>query len=64
VAIVVFAVPITASCRASGTCDMNWWAITKTDLNLALEHQTLRLTVRLGGMVAVAVAILATIIKL
>jgi hypothetical protein len=43
---------------------MNWWAITKTDLNLALEHQTLRLTVRLGGMVAVAVAILATIIKL
>ena len=38
--------------------------VTKTDLSLALEHQTLRLTVRLGGMVAIAVAILATIIKL
>jgi len=38
--------------------------VTKSDLSLALEHQTLRLTVRLGGMVAIAVAILATIIKL
>ena len=26
---VVFAVPITASCRKSGTCDMNWWATTR-----------------------------------
>jgi hypothetical protein len=38
--------------------------VTKTDLNLALDHQALKLTVRLGGMVALAVAILATIIKL
>ena len=37
---------------------------TRHDLQLALEHQTLRLTVRLGGMVAIAVAVLATIIKL
>ena len=29
-----------------------------------IEHQTLRLTVRLGGIVAIGVAILATIIKL
>ena len=29
-----------------------------------LEHQTMRLTVRLGGVVAIGVAVLATIIKL
>jgi hypothetical protein len=38
--------------------------VTKTDLNTALDHLALNLTVRLGGMVAIAVAILATIIKL
>jgi hypothetical protein len=38
--------------------------VTKSDLALALEHQTLKLTVRLGGIVAIGVAILATIIKL
>jgi hypothetical protein len=38
--------------------------VTKTDLSLAPEHQTLRLTVGVGGVVAVAVAVLATIIKL
>jgi len=38
--------------------------VTKTDLDAALDHLALKLTVRLGGMVAVAVAILATIIKL
>ena len=38
--------------------------VTKTDLTMALDHLALKLTVRLGGMVTVAVAILATIIKL
>ena len=45
--------------------------VTKTDLtaevrylNRAIESQTLRLTVRLGGIVAVGVAILAAMIKL
>jgi hypothetical protein len=38
--------------------------VTKSDLASVLEHQTLRLTVRLGGMVAIAVAVLAIIIKL
>jgi hypothetical protein len=38
--------------------------VTKTDLALALDHMALKLTVRLGGMVALAVAVLATIIKL
>ena len=37
---------------------------TRRDLESAIERQTLRLTVRLGGMVAIAVAVLATIIKL
>ena len=32
-------------------------------LEMAIENQTLRMTVRLGGMVAVAVAILAAINK-
>lgn len=36
----------------------------RRDLEGAIERQTLRLTVRLGGMVAIAVAVLATIIKL
>jgi len=38
--------------------------VTKTDLAMALEHQTLRLTVRLGAMLGVGIAALATIIKL
>jgi len=38
--------------------------VTKIDLDTALDHLALKLTVRLGGMVTVAVAILATIIKL
>ena len=38
--------------------------VTKTDLALALDHLALKLTVRLGGIVAVRVAVLATIIKL
>ena len=33
-------------------------------LEVAIENQTLRMTVRLGGMVTVAVAILAAIMKL
>ena len=37
---------------------------TRRDLESAIERQTLRLTVRLGGMGAIAVAILATIINL
>lgn len=37
---------------------------TRRDLEAAIERQTLRLTVRLGGIVAIGVAILATIIKL
>jgi hypothetical protein len=37
---------------------------TRRDLTAVIDHQTLKLTVRLGGMVAFAVAILATIIKL
>lgn len=37
---------------------------TRRDLESAIDRETLRLTVRLGGMVAIAVAILATIIKL
>lgn len=35
--------------------------VTKTDLQLALETQTLRLTVRLGGLLAAGIAILAAI---
>jgi hypothetical protein len=38
--------------------------VTKQDLALAPETQTLRLTVRLGTMLVVAVAALATILKL
>ncbi len=42
--------------------------VTKADLTLALDHLSLQLTVRLasvmGGMLALAIAILATIIKL
>jgi len=36
----------------------------RRDLELALDHLALKLTVRLGGMVAIAVAALGTIIKL
>jgi hypothetical protein len=38
--------------------------LTKQDLVLALKTQTLRLSVRFGIMLAVAVAALATILKL
>lgn len=38
--------------------------VTKTDLAAAIETQTLRLTVRLGVMLAGAVAVLAAIQKL
>jgi len=38
--------------------------VTKTDLNAALETQTLRLTVRLGLMLAAAIALLGAILKL
>ena len=45
--------------------------VTKTDLLAAtaslrqeIENQTLRMTVRLGGIVAIGVAVLAAIIKL
>jgi hypothetical protein len=38
--------------------------VTKQDLALALETQTLRLTVRLGAMLVIAIGALATIMKL
>jgi hypothetical protein len=38
--------------------------VTKTDLASALDHLAFKLTVRLGGIVAIGVAVLATIIKL
>lgn len=38
--------------------------VTKADLAAALETQTLRLTVRLGVMLAAAVALLSAVIKL
>jgi hypothetical protein len=38
-------------------------ATTRQQFEAALDNLSLRLTVRLGGMVAIAVAILATIIK-
>ena len=38
--------------------------VTKTDLVSAREHQTLRRTARVGAMVVIAVAVLATIIVL
>jgi len=38
--------------------------VTKTDLQLALETQTLRLTVRLGGLLAAGIAILAAFDRL
>jgi len=38
--------------------------VTKQDLALALETQTLRLTVRLGTMLVVGLGALATILKL
>jgi molecular chaperone GrpE (heat shock protein) len=38
--------------------------VTKQQLESALDNLGLRLTIRLGGMVAIAVAILATVIKL
>ena len=38
--------------------------VTKTDLESALDRLSLRLTVRIGGMIAVAIAALAAIIKL
>jgi hypothetical protein len=38
--------------------------VTKQDLALALETQTLRLTVRVGAMLVVGFGALATILKL
>jgi len=38
--------------------------VTKQDLTLALETQTLRLTVRLGAMMFLAVGALAALLKL
>lgn len=38
--------------------------VTKTDLQLALETQTLRLTVRLGFMLVGAIAVLGAVLKL
>lgn len=38
--------------------------VTKEDLRLALELQTLQMTVRLGGIVAAGFAALAALIKL
>jgi hypothetical protein len=38
--------------------------VTKQDLALALETQTLRLTVRLGAMLVIAISALATLLKL
>ena len=38
--------------------------VTKTDLQTALEMQTLRLTVRLGLMLVGAIALLGAILKL
>lgn len=38
--------------------------VTKTDLALALEGQTLRLTIRLGGMLVAAVGALAVLQRL
>ena len=38
--------------------------VTRTDLEAALDRLSLRLTARLGGMIAIAVAALAAIVKL
>jgi hypothetical protein len=38
--------------------------VTRTDLEAALDRLSLRLTARLGGMIAIAVAVLAAIVKL
>jgi hypothetical protein len=38
--------------------------VTKTDLTAALDAQTLRLTVRLGFMLAASIALLGAILKL
>lgn len=38
--------------------------VTKTDLQVALEHQTLKLTVRLGGFLVAAVTALAVLQRL
>jgi len=38
--------------------------VTKQDLTLALDTQTLRLTVRLGAMLAAGIALLGVLIKL
>jgi len=38
--------------------------VTKTDLEAALDRLSLRLTARLGGMLAIAIAALAAIVKL
>lgn len=38
--------------------------VTKQDLALALDNVTLRLTVRLGAMLAAGIAVLGAVIKL
>jgi len=38
--------------------------VMKADTQLALDHAILKVTVRLGGRLGIAVAILATMIKL
>jgi hypothetical protein len=38
--------------------------VTKSDLALALDNLTLKLTIRLGAMLATAIAILAAVVKL
>ncbi len=38
--------------------------VTKTDLQAALDHLALRLTVRLGAMFSVGIAVLGLILKL
>lgn len=38
--------------------------VTKQDLALAMETQTLRLTVRLGAMLVIAIGALGTLLKL
>ena len=38
--------------------------VTKTDLQQALEHQALQLTVRLGGIIVAGIAALGVLIRL
>ena len=38
--------------------------VTKTDLQQALDHQALQLTVRLGGLIAAGIAVLGVLLRL